>query len=439
MNKKLMAVAVAGAIGAPGLALAQAANVNIYGVIDVRYDQMRFSSSSVQAGGTSVVSSLTKNHVQFQAPRWGFRGSESLGGGLTAYFQLESGMNPDGRADGSSATSGVHTLGGRDSYMGLRSSWGAVQAGGFGTAFKGIQQVWNASPTIFHGGIIMGNGDATGTMPSPNCAGGPAAGATQCGSQAEGTPVSFSRRQSNYLEYQTPNMSGFVGKIGTSASEYAEPSTTTPAGTSQSKPKLWTYSLTWSGGPWSLGAAYETHTGFRATNAAASNRMAKDKAWTVGGKWNFGQGDIGAGWESMDYGNAGTGVVGGNNSFKLKNWVINGNWKVTPAGTISAGYSKTPGRKSCGDSLTDALGTCGSASGAKHLSLGYDHSLSKRTALYAMYSKIDNGGNAVGGATYYYIAGPTGNGTGGFASGPGAVAPGGIDVTVYAVGVKHSF
>jgi predicted porin len=252
------------------------------------------------------------------------------------------------------------------------------------------------------------------------------------------------------VQYETPNMSGFVGKIATDASELAEPSTTTTtvaAGTSQSKPKLWSYSLTWSGGPWSAGVAYETHKGFRATNAAASDRMARDKAWTIGGKWNFGQGQIGAGWEKMDYQNAGTSAALGNNAFKQTFWVINGSFNVTPAGTISAAYSRTPGRKSCGDNLTQLTGGvqnltgggCGDITGAKHLSLGYDHALSKRTSLYALYAKLDNNGNQNGGAGYYYIAGPSGNAGNGVASGPGAVGANGIDVTTYAIGVKHSF
>ena len=357
-------------------------------------------------------------------------------------------MNPDGRADPVSSTGGVTTIGGRDSWLGLRSSWGALQAGGFGTPFKGMQQVWGAQPSLGHGGIIMGNGDTTGISPSPNCANPVLAG--NCANQAEGNALAFSRRVSNFIQYETPNMSGFVGKIATTASEHAEPSTTTTAvapGTSQSKPQLWSYSLTWSGGPWSLGAAYETHKGFRATNTVGSDRMARDKAWTVGGKWTFAQGQIGAGWESMDYGNAGTSAALGNNAFKQKFWVINGSFKITPAGTLSAAYSKTPGRKSCGDALTLQTGGlqnvvgggCGDITGAKHLSLGYDHALSKRTSLYALYSKIDNNGNQNGGAGYYYIAGPTGNAGGGTASGPGAVGANGIDVNTYAVGVRHSF
>jgi predicted porin len=359
----------------------------------------------------------------------------------------------------------VYALGGRDSYLGIRSSWGQIQAGGFGTAWKAVNAAYNANPSFNHGGLIMANGDSTGASPSPNCAvpgltaaaTAPAAGVSaapnagaQCGNQAEGGTLAFSRRESNYIEYTTPNLSGFVGKIGTIASEFAEPSTTTTvvaAGNSQSKPKLWSYSLAWAGGPWSAAVAYEYHSGYRATNVAGSNRNARDKAWSVGGKWNFGQGQIGAGWESMDYSNAGTGVAGGNNAFKQKFWVINGSFNVTPAGTISAGYSKTPGRKSCGDALTALVGGlntaagggCGDMSGAKLWTLGYDHALSKRTKLYAQYHKLDNNGNANGGAGYYYIAGPTGNAANGVSTGGPAIGANGIDVTTIAVGVSHSF
>ena len=435
MNKKLMAVAVAGAIGAPGLAFAQAANVNIYGTIDARYDSMKFSSNA-----TNTISGLTKAHFQGQAPRWGIRGTEDLGGGLQAYWQVESGLSIDGRQDLSSSTGGVNTFGGRDSYIGLRGSWGSIQGGGFGTAFKAIQGVWNANPTLNHGGIIMGNGDTTGAAPSPNCQAttGTNGGQSQniCAPTAEANGTAFSRREANYMQYETPNISGFVGRIGTIASEWAEPSTTTPAGLTQSKPKLWSYAVTWSGGPFTAGFGYETHEGFRATNLAATNRMAKDKAWTVGGKWNFGQGEVGVGYESMKYGNAATDAA--SNAFDQKFWVVNGNWKVTSAGTIAAGYSKTPGRTNCGASLTDALGTCGNAQGAKHVHLAYDHAMSKRTSLYAMYAKLTNNNNGVSGATYYYIAGPTGNGTNGTGTGPNGIAAG-VDVTTYAVGVRHTF
>ncbi|MCC6473883.1 MAG: porin, partial [Burkholderiales bacterium] len=74
---------------------------------------------------------------------------------------------------------------------------------------------------------------------------------------------------------------------------------------------------------------------------------------------------------------------------------------------------------------------CGGSTAAKILSLSYDHNLSKRTALYAAYGKIDNNNFA----SYYYIAGPASNSGGGAAAG----VPAGTDVTTLQVGVKHSF
>ena len=447
MNKKLMAVAVAGAIGAPGLAFAQAANVNIYGVMDARWDSMKFTGNTA-----GTINALTKNHFQHQASRWGLRGSEDLGGGLSAFFQLESGLAPDGRPQIQSDTGGIYALGGRDSWIGIRSnSWGEIKGGGFGTAYKAVAGVWHANAGINHGGIIMGNGDSTGAMPSPNCSGGISStgtvpvtsgtvaggNASVCLPQVEGGATAFSRRESNYVEYTSPTFSGFQVKIGTAASEMAEPTSTTTAlgaGAVQHKPKLWSSAATWSGGPFSAAVAYETHTGFRASNAAGTGlaqRMAKDTGTTVGGKWNFGVGQVGLGWERQKYAN--TAAAGAENNFSRTAWVLNGDWRLNATMTLSAGYSKTAGLKGCGAGLssTAAVPTCGGGMGANHKSLGFDMAMSKRTSLYAIYSKITN--NA--GASYYYIAGPTSNNTNGASGGLSA----GSDVTLMGFGAKHTF
>ncbi len=482
MNKKLMAVAVAGALAAPALALAQSANVSIYGNFDGSLRSAKYSSSSVNAtaaaGGTvgqPIASSLTKQQLHFNAPRWGIRGTEDLGGGLTAFFQMESGMNPDGRAVTSDGVTAG--LGGRDSYLGLRSaSWGSFAVGGFSTAYTNVAGVWNAVESMGHAQQIMGNTDTTGTAPNPNCnsavvgatgtTGSPvttppptnASGSTTtagCTQAIEGNSLSFHRRTANYLEYTTPAMSGFTGKIGTALGENKESGSQTSlvqavagnAGATAYNPKHWSYALLWAGGPFSAGIGYETHEGFRATNVlSGAIRNAKDSGLTIGGKWNFGAGEIGMGWERLKYGNTALNAVGGgftalgSNNFQQTNWVINGKYKVTAAGTISAGYSKTPGRKNCGNALADTngatdVGTCGTPTGASMFGLSYDHALSKRTGLYAAYGKINNNGNTVAGATYYYIQGPLSNGAGGTIGG----LAGGTDVTSYMMGMKHSF
>src|SRR3954464_4621977 len=88
-NQKLIVTAVAGAITAPGVAFAQATtsgtNVQIYGLFDVRYDWMKVTGNTA-----NTIGSVSKDHLSTGAPnRIGFRGTESLGAGMEAFFQVE--------------------------------------------------------------------------------------------------------------------------------------------------------------------------------------------------------------------------------------------------------------------------------------------------------------------------------------------------------------
>ncbi len=80
MNKKLMAVAVAGALAAPALAFAQASTVQIYGKMTYEYGIADAGASrpNVDYADTPGGSAI------------GFKGEEKLGGGLSAWFQCES-------------------------------------------------------------------------------------------------------------------------------------------------------------------------------------------------------------------------------------------------------------------------------------------------------------------------------------------------------------
>ena len=86
MNKKLVAVAVAGMLAVPLAAQAQTANVTLYGranidmeVVNVKQDQP--TANNPKENIFRVVSNSS---------RLGVRGSEALGGGLSAIFQVES-------------------------------------------------------------------------------------------------------------------------------------------------------------------------------------------------------------------------------------------------------------------------------------------------------------------------------------------------------------
>ena len=85
MNKKLVAVAIAGLLAAP-LAQAQTANVTLYGRANMNMAFVNGGQAS-EAGNTNP----TVFRVDSNSSRFGIRGTESLGGGLNAIFQIENG------------------------------------------------------------------------------------------------------------------------------------------------------------------------------------------------------------------------------------------------------------------------------------------------------------------------------------------------------------
>jgi predicted porin len=126
MQKKLIALAVAGLMSAPAFAQS---NVTIYGTIDYGY-VLQGHHKGVYNPGTDTFTSVDKrsgiDSGVSKANRIGFKGVEDLGNGLKAVFVLESGIAGD-RTAGSGFFNGVD----RQSYAGL--------AGGFGTIAFGRQ------------------------------------------------------------------------------------------------------------------------------------------------------------------------------------------------------------------------------------------------------------------------------------------------------------
>lgn len=148
MQKKLIALAVAGMIAAP-VAMAQS-NVTIYGVADA---YMGFGThgkndmSAVNSGGLS-------------GSRLGFRGREDLGNGLNAIFTFEQGYNVDNGTG----------LGGesRQSFVGFSGGFGAVTLGRqYAPGFDHIVDAFGNSAILSPASILTG-----GTGASMNAGGG---------------------------------------------------------------------------------------------------------------------------------------------------------------------------------------------------------------------------------------------------------------------------
>lgn len=112
MNKKLLALAIAGVFAAP---LAAQAEVSIYGVAHVSVDSLDNDDS---VDGVFVSSNSS---------RIGFKGSEDIGGGLKGIWQIESLVNLD---------EGGSQLATRNSFLGLAGGWGAALFGRHDTPMK---------------------------------------------------------------------------------------------------------------------------------------------------------------------------------------------------------------------------------------------------------------------------------------------------------------
>src|SRR5690606_23843081 len=115
MRKTLIGLAVAGVLAAPLAAQAQGSNVQIYGLLQPSFD---YIDNGDEKGG----------FIQDNNSRLGFKGSEDLGGGLKAIFQLESRVAFDERGDGAGWVN-------RDSWVGLAGGFGSLTVGNHQSAY----------------------------------------------------------------------------------------------------------------------------------------------------------------------------------------------------------------------------------------------------------------------------------------------------------------
>jgi predicted porin len=122
MKKTWIALAVAGAF--VGAAHAQS-SVTLYGIADVNVQLI-----DPKVSGVKSTTGVNSGHQS--GSRWGFRGSEDLGGGLKAVFTLENGFSVDTGTIGQGGR-----LFGRQAWVGLEGGFGTVALGRFAALGSG--------------------------------------------------------------------------------------------------------------------------------------------------------------------------------------------------------------------------------------------------------------------------------------------------------------
>lgn len=328
MKKSLIALAVMAAAGA---ASAQS-SVTLFGIVDV-------AISRYSVNGGSSVTGLTNSG--YNSSRLGFRGTEDLGGGLSASFWLEGDLTVD---DGTSG--GFRFL--RRSTVSLAGGWGELRFGRDYTPTFWNMTVFDAFGTNGVGANIGHKVRAGGTaVPS---------------GLAQVVDPNYVRASNMVGYFLPPNLGGFYGQINYAFDEQ----------TTGDQGQYIGGRIGFASGPFNVAAAYGQTDG---SSPAVALTPDVDN-WNIAGQWDFGMAKLLAIYDDAEY------DAGAAGSSDLKTWVIGGLIPVG-AGEIRLSY---------GRSKLELAG--GGEPEVDQWAIGYVHNLSKRTALYATYARLDNDNGA---------------------------------------------
>jgi predicted porin len=384
MNKKLVALAVAGVLAAP-LAQAQTANVTLYGRVNLDVEFVNgniYNSNAPQntlCDKTFNKNCVTTNPWQYRmgtnSSRFGLRGTESLGGGLNAIFQVESSINP--------AQSGG-TLAGRESFVGLQGGWGTFKIGRFLMPYDDLHPIFGNVPTLTTSILSTASLWAQGFQ-AKNAGG-------------------FDDRVANSIRYDTANLSGFTASFqyGAQGTNYAQPGT--PNTTVGNTPHAGVFGANalYANGPIQLGVGYEGNYGVRGrqavppcvspplTTGCPTGKQLNDYAFSVAGAYKFSIVQLGAVYERLKYDYQG--VAGGDITRNFFGLSLTGN--VGP-GQMYVYYGQANnGAGSAPNGARVAGLVKGPDTRAVQWEVSYTYPLSKRTLTYVGYNKIGNDHNA---------------------------------------------
>ncbi|MGH2521624.1 MAG: porin [Anaerolineales bacterium] len=330
-------------------------SVQLYGIVDA-------AMTSATTGGAAGVRNMRVDSGVYRSSYWGFRGSEDLGGGLKAIFNLEAGFESDtgaatayagnpgfvGTAPAPSIPMGFN----RRSFVGVQGNYGTLKLGRDYTAGYYAQQATDALG--FH---MWGN--------------------AQSAADLTGTGGERSGRVSNAIFYDAPNLAGV--RIRAAYSLGAESGGGTGSAPKDAN-KYWGIGAGYVVDKLTLTAAYAelSLATLAGTPAAFTGSTDKRKDVLLGAKYNFDNVSVSGGYASFDQsGPSNTG----------KQYWLGGSAKVG-TGTLYAQVQK----------LTREV-AAGTEPRATVLAVAYSYPFSRRTLAYASYGKTRN--NAAGNFRLY--------------------------------------
>ena len=325
MQKKLLALALASAFAAP--AFAATSNVDVGGYINMSVDYL--DPDMADEDGNMNISSNSSNIY--------FKGTEDLGGGLKAIWQIQTyfSVGGTGKSDHTFGTADGVSSG--NTYLGLQGGWGMVLAGKHDSPYKLVGRKYD----FFNNQI----GDSRNVI------------------NAASTDV----RPNNVIAYGTPNINGFSALVAYVTNYSSGAATDDCTSGNLNCVDAWSVNGAYDNGPLSISVAYQQ------LNLSEANVVLVPEdlsSWRVGASYKFGdfkvaglyQQDQGvAGISDLDYDAWGLGAAYKMGAFTIKGQYYNGEFDFTG-----------------NDGEVDLW------------AIGVDYSLSKRTTLYAAYAGMGN-------------------------------------------------
>ncbi|RRS03246.1 porin [Aquabacterium soli] len=329
------------------MAAAAQAEVKIYGYLDAAfgsYESFTFNG----AGAITTERSTQVSSGNMMTSFIGFAGSEDLGGGLKAEFALESFLATDTGGEVRNMAGGFW---GRASWVGLSGGFGRVILGQYDNAFFTLGYTYNpfGSSMVFSPSMVSWYSFSLDP--------------TAFGADAN---LGYDTGWVNSITYETPNLGGFTAALQFAPKE--------SSGGNEGNKNNYAVSGAYNAGPLSVMAVY-TNSG---ANTNSTAYIARQKNWGLGASYDFGvlklQGQY-AQIKTFD-------AVSGDEDSKAKFFQIGATVPVTPAGNLLFSY---------GETKNEFAGVSGEEK-LKQFSIGYDHSISKRTGAYVAFSnkKIDS-------------------------------------------------
>lgn len=369
MNKKLIVLAVAGTLGIPMVASADASNVTIFGRVQAEYQ-----STKIDQVGTNDYRQETISDNAGQS-RWGLKVKEDLGNGLSAIAQVEFAFRTGNGAPDAA----------REQWVGLSSkSWGTAKFGRVQSPFKDF--AGGGTLDVFGSTTLQARGTG-GALYAP------------------GNGFGAASHVDHAIRYDSPDFSGFSAAVLLVPVDATQTEPNSGAGGRGGSNN---YQL---GLKYKFGKAGEIFGGYSQDEASATQASVitnglngdDEQVWRIGAKWKFGDFTIAGQYDSIKnalVGNGGTSCSGGasasgnesagtsqcNSSLNTNGdgdvWFLAAHYQLGKTTLVLQG-----GKTNADEVRSNGVLRAGERE-AKNITLGAIYKFSKRTSVYGGYQRV---------------------------------------------------